>query len=153
MPLKINFMLIITIFFFTALTSCGSSNNEQKADDYCADASILLHGGLYYNDYYSCMEGDYPDKALLLDILNKYVNSAEKMAAFTDAVCLSFPAETQSECYSGTFAMPSELLGFRNILESHSADRSDLCYMAQETGGFVVFYMSNYTQSECGATD
>jgi hypothetical protein len=153
MPLKIKLMLIISIICFLALVSCGSSNNEQQADDYCADAGILLDGGQYYNDYASCMEGDYPDKELVLDVLNKYVNSAEKMAAFTDAVCRTFPEEAQSECYSGAFAMPAELLGFRNLLESHSADRSDLCYMAQETGGFVVLYMSYFTQSECGATD
>ncbi len=146
-------MLIIAIFFFAALISCGSSNNEQQEDDYCADASIILDGGLYYNDYGNCMEGDYPQKALLLDVLDKYVNNTEKMDLFADAVCQSMPAEVQSECYSGAFAMPAELSGFRNILESHSADRSELCYMAQETGGFVAFYMQNYTQSECGVRD
>jgi hypothetical protein len=151
--LKIKFMLIIAIICFAALASCGSSNNEPQADNYCADANILLEGGLYYNDYGNCMEGDYPLKELLLDVLNKYVNNTKKMDLFTDAVCQTLLAEVQSECYSGAFAMPAELLGFRNILESHSADRSDLCYMAQETGGFVASYMQNYTQSECGATD
>jgi hypothetical protein len=116
-------MLIINIICFAASTSCGSRN------------------------------GDYPQKSLLLGVLDKYLNSTEKMAAFTDQVCQTLPAEAQSKCYSGAFAMPAELLGFRNILESHSADRSDLCYMAQETGGFVAFYMHNYTLSECGATD
>jgi hypothetical protein len=149
---KIQFTLTIAFICFVGLSSCESSGNVT-ADDYCTDAGILLEGGLYYNDYSSCMEGDYPQDALLMDVLNKYLNSTGRMAAFTDQVCQTFQAEAQSECYSGAFAMPAELLGFRNLLESHSADRSSMCYMAQETGGFVALYMRNYSQSQCGATD